>query len=335
MINDGSEKFEKTFFADSMGYLGFPDEQIVVEDNLKLNLVHLTAVPSWVTTIREALLEIERFKKMIQVQPRLKLVTNQKELLKAVADKKIAVILGMQNMPDDIGVFESAVSMLKNAGIGVIAPCHDKQNRLGSGCLNTDIGLTKEGERFLNDCGENGVIVNIAGCGHKMARDIISRLKTGVKFNLMISHTGCYSLYHHLRNLPDDVLVGVAELKGIIGISTINYINDERDNGVYGFQNHMDRARVLCGEKSVCVGSGNTYITRSPEEDMKQFKRTHLTMDSDKTLGVRFPINPLPIMGPQMMDILCKFSFPHLPNDVWEGVFGENLLNFFKKALLP
>jgi len=131
MINDGSEKFEKTLFADSMGYLGFPDEQIVVEDNLKLNLVHLTAVPSWVTTIREALLEIERFKKMIQVQPRLKLVTNQKELLKAVADKKIAVILGMQNMPDDIGVFESAVSMLKNAGIKT---GYESKGAIKSGC---------------------------------------------------------------------------------------------------------------------------------------------------------------------------------------------------------
>lgn len=341
MIKDGSEILEKAFFGDSSASFGLKDGRpIVVEKELKLNLVHLTAVSPQVTTTKEALLEIEKFKKMIHQQPRLRLVTNQKELSKVskvVTDGQIAVILGMQNTPSDILGSDinnkDSILALREAGISVMAPCYDTTNILGSGCLHTDTGLTYEGKIFLTRCAENGIIVNLAGCGHRMARDIVEYKKSGLKFNLMASQTGCYSQYRHIRNLPDDVLKSVAELGGIVGISMTTYTNDESDNSGFPFKKHLNHARLLCGEKSVCVGSGNTYITQTDEDSRKRFELMRPVIDPHKTLGARFPEIPLKISGPEMMKILCEFSFPYLPNDVWGGIFGKNLLDFFSGAL--
>lgn len=322
------------FYADSLGFLGSRGGPIVVEDGLKLNLVHLTAVPPWITTMKETWEEIEKFKKMICGQPRLRLVTNQKELSSAVADKKVGVVLGMQNTPRDILNFD-VMSVIKRAGVRIICPCYDKQNDLGSGWLNADTGLTTEkGKLFLEDCANNDIIVDLSHSGHKMARDIISHKKKGeLRFNLMASHGGCYPKYHHFRNLPDDVLKAVAELEGVVGISTLTFTNDEHDNSVFPFKNHLNHAINLCGTDSVCVGSDDLYITRDIEEVRKQFEVMSKKLDPLGTQGARFPENPIEIMGPDMMEKLYKFCQPYFPEKTVQNVFGQNLLNFFKRAL--
>ena len=76
---------------------GLKDGRPIVVEKVKVNLVHLTAVSPQVTTPKKTLLENDSLK-MIHQQPRLRLVTNQKELSKVskvVTDGQIAVILGM------------------------------------------------------------------------------------------------------------------------------------------------------------------------------------------------------------------------------------------------
>ncbi len=318
------------FFGDVMGFLGKRGCPIVVEEGLKLDLVHLTAVPPWITTMRETLAEIAKFKKMIRKQPRLKLATNQKDLSLVVVGKKVAIILGMQNTPTDI----LNVDELRKAGISIIFPCYDKQNSLGSGWLNADVELTSEGKLFLKECAHNDIIVDLSHSGHRMARDIISyKKKVELRCSLMASHGGCYSQYHHFRNLPDDVLKAVAELGGVAGISTLTFGNDERDNSVFPFKDHLTRAISLCGEDSVCVGSDDLCITRNTDEVRKQFEIMSKKLDPLGTQGARFPENPIEIMGPDMLENLYKFCHPYFPVGTPEKVFGKNLLNFFERAL--
>lgn len=329
------------FYGDSLGFLGARGGPIVVEDGLKLNLVHLTATPPWINTMEETLVEIENFKEMIFKQPKLRLVMNQKDLSSAIADEKIAVILGMQNTPDDIGTGSSGLEPLMKAGIRIVSPCYGKRNNLGSGWLNAGVGITSLGELFLRRCCWEGIMVDLSHCGHEMARDIISYIRSRDenndelfrKIKLIASHGGCYSQYHHFRNLPDDVLKDVAELGGIVGISTLTFTSDERDNSVFPFKDHLVRAITLCGEDSVCVGSDDLYITRDIEEVRKQFEIMSKKLDPLGTQGARFPENPISVMGPNMLEKLHKFSIPYFPVGIPEKVFGQNLLNFFARAL--
>ena len=316
------------FYGDSLGFLGGRGGPITVEKELKLDLVHLTAVPPWVDTMEETLKEIEKFKKMILSQPRLRLITNQKDLSSAVVDKKVAVILGMQNTPKDMVECESVLK-LKEAGVRIIAPCYDEQNILGSGWFNSDFGLSNEGYRFIRDCACDRIIVDLSHSSHKMARDIISYAKeSSYTPKIMASHGGCYSRYHHFRNLPDDVFKRVVELGGIVGISTLTFTNHECDNSVFPFKDHLAHAISLCGQDSVCVGSDDLYITRDTEEARKQFQVMSKKLDPLGTQGARFPENPLSVMGPDMLEKLYKFCLPYFPVGTSEKVFGQNLFNF-------
>jgi len=333
------KKTKKIFLADALGFFGKRGGPIAVEDGLRSNLVHLTVVPPWTKTMKETLVEIEKFKKMILDQPKLRLVTNQKELSASVIDKKVVVVLGMQNTPDDIISGDSILS-LKKAGISIISLCYDRQNSLGSGWLNADIGLTFHGRLFLTGCCREGIIVDLSNCGHKTARDIVATvLKEKEKdhffdnIKLMVSHSGCYSQYHHFRNLPDDVLKAVVKLGGIVGIPTLTFTNHETDNSIFSFKDHLNRALQICGADSVCVGSDDLYITRAEEQARKEFEVISKKLDPFGTQGARFPENPLSIMGPDMLEKLYKFCLPYFPVGVSEKIFGENLLNFFKRAL--
>ena len=322
------------FYGDSLGFLGKRGGPIVVEKGLKLNLVHLTAVPPWINTMEETLTEIKKFKKMILGQPKLRLVTNRKGLFSAITDKKIAVILGMQNTPSDLTVtIGNAVRLLKEAGVSIISPCYNKQNGLGSGWLNADVELTKDGENFLGMCSGERIIIDLSHCGHGTARNIILYSVSENVIKLMASHVGCYSQYHHFRNLPDDVLKGVAELGGVVGISTLTFTNHETDNSIFPFKDHLNRAISLCGADSVCIGSDDLHITRDEEQARKEFEVMSQKLDPLGTQSARFPENPLSIMGPDMLEKLHKFCLPYFPTKLIDNVFGQNLLNFFKRAL--
>ena len=300
--------------------------------------MHLTAVPSWITTMTETLRDIEKFKKMIQSQPQLRLVTNQKELSTSVIDKKVAVVLGMQNTPDDI-IEGDSIASLKKAGISIISPCYNRQNSLGSGWLNADIDLTFYGKLFVIGCCRDGIVIDLSHCGHKTARDIIASLneKENDHFfkniKLMASHVGCFSQYHHFRNLPDDVLKAVAEFGGVVGISTLTFTNHETDNSIFPFKDHLNRAINLCGAESVCIGSDDLYVTRDEEQARKEFGEMSKKLDLLGTQSARFPENPLSIMGPDMLEKLHKFCLPYFPTKLIDNVFGQNLLRFFERAL--
>ncbi|KKR53124.1 MAG: Renal dipeptidase [Parcubacteria group bacterium GW2011_GWA1_40_21] len=330
------KKTKKIFLADALGFFGKRGGPIVVEDGLRLNLVHLTAVPTWITTMEETLREIEKFKKMILDQPKLRLVTNQKELSSAVAAGWVAVVLGMQNTPVDI-LNKGAIPALRRAGISIISPCYDKQNDMGSGWLNADIKMTRWGKIFLKECAKNNFVIDLFHAGHGMARDIASYIASHNRsmppFKVMVSHTGCYSQYHHFRNLPDDVLKAVVKLGGVVGIPTLTFTNHETDNSIFSFKDHLNRALQICGADSVCVGSDGLYITRDEKQARKEFEIMSEKLDPLGTQGARFPENPVSIMGPDMLEKLYKFCLPYFPVGVSEKIFGENLLNFFRKAL--
>lgn len=318
------------FYGDAMAFLGKRGGPLVVEEGLKLNLAHLTAVPPWVQTMEETLSEISKFREMIQGQPRLRLVLNQRDLAKAIADKKVAIVLGMQNLPKD-----AMVGVLFRAGIRIVSLAYYGMNQYGSGWLNAGIGIQNPwGLKILKDCLKIRMIIDLSHASHETARDVlILRKKCDWKLKVMASHGGCYSQYHHFRNLPDDVLKEVAEMGGIVGISTLTFTNDERDNSVFAFKKHLEHAIKLCGPDSVCVGSDDLYVTRTKEEAKAHFEVMSGKLDPLGTQGARFPENPLSIMGPSMLENLYKFSLPYFPVGVSEKIFGENLLKFFERTL--
>ena len=338
------------FYADALGFLGKRGGPIVVEDGLKLNLVHLTATPPVILesdekvrplNMEETFQKVEEFKNMISSQPRLRLVLNKADLKKTIADEKIAVVLGLQNAPTNVNP-----QALFDVGIRVMSLAYYGKNELATGFANGDINLEDLGRKVIKHCAESGIIIDLSHVGYQATLDAISFIKENrLDCRVMASHGGCVVEYHHMRNILDDTMRDIVELGGVVGITTITFNLDEHDNGVRPFLKHLSHAIKVCGEDNVVIGTDSVYVKRTAEEAKKGIEMLAPRLDKLGIQGIRYPENIYE--GPKLMEkinnkIYDNSSFADLylgfvkglfTSDQRQKVMGQNLLNFFMRAL--
>jgi len=336
----------KACVADSLAFLGFPGEPIRVEEGIVLDLAHLTAVPPWVKAMEESLAHLRSFRAEVEAHPRLVLIRKGSEIAPAFAAGKISVVLGMQHLPDDAS--PSDIALLKGEGISIVALAYADDTLFGSGWRNPEDLLTTHGHRMLMECARHGVIVDISHAGHGTARGIVNaRLSNNLPFelNLMASHGGCHAVYPHLRNLPDDVLEGIAETRGIVGITTLTFLLHGESDETRPFFEHLGHAVTICGPDAVAIGSDAPYVEQNEEEARDRFERMKAQLDPDGSYGARFPDHPWELNLPNRMDSLFAElalrkaaqegnpAFPFRDGDA-SRIFGENFRAFLERALV-
>lgn len=332
------------FYADALGFLGFPGKPVVVPKALKLNLVHMTAAPPWLKTMGETIVAHRAFRRQLEEHEQLQVVTTKEELGSAVADKKTAVVLGLQNLPDD--TTPEDIHRLKQDGVSIVALAYQNENEFGSGWVNAGVGLTAAGADILKACTEARMIVDLSHAGHHMARGILATLAVFAAskkyeqfpaFNVLASHGGCYAVYPHMRNLPDDVLKVIAGFGGIVGIYTLTFGLDALDDGPEPFVRHLRRAIDICGENAVVLGSDGPYVKLdSREQVIENFKELSAKLDPANIYNARCPDQPWYLYSPVRMEMLESYlTFPKekIPAPIVKKVMGDNLLAFFRRVL--
>lgn len=312
-------------YADSLGFLGLPGGSIQVPENLELDLVHLTSIPPWAKTMTEALIAHDEFVKQVLSQPKLRIVNSKSELDDAIESGKTAVVLGIQHAPQNVDVLA-----LRRVGVRIMSIAYDEENELGSGWKNPKVGLKSAGKAFLEDCEELGMILDLSHSGHQTARDALTYIhERGSRIGVFVSHAGCYSVYPHYRNLPDDVVDKIADRGGIIGIPTLTFILDAKDNTAKPFLRHLKYALSKFGRSAVCIGADAPYVKTDPEKSKEQFEMIKSKLDPDGKMGARWPEYIPEFDGPERMQliytVLMKSSLD--PQEI-ELVLGKNLYRF-------
>lgn len=79
----------------------------------------------------------------------------------------------------------------------------------------TENGLTKTGFEFLEEMEHLGMIVDVAHLGDKGILDVIANTKKP----FVASHSNARAVCGHPRNLTDEMIRGIAEKGGVIGIN--------------------------------------------------------------------------------------------------------------------
>lgn len=322
---------DKPYYADAQAFLGFPGQAPRIEKDLLLDLALVTCAPPvgpCADSLEATIAACAQFKNQLGEigAQRIRIVTRASQI--DTEDERLHIVLGLQNLPGDIGREDLDWYKMREAGIRVIGLAYDTINPFGSGCLNLDMGLTDAGEDVLCRMQDHGMILDLSHASHRMARQMLEVMdKRSIDIPVMASHGGCYAVYPHFRNLPDDVLAGIAKRGGVVGIANLTFILDRESDGVDAFRRHLKHAVEVCGPRAVVIGSDAPYVTYTAEEEKELFGKMKGMIDPDGTWDARYPMYTPELAGPQKMQ---KMADPPVPGVLQLGL---NLKNFFKRSL--
>lgn len=309
--------------ADSLGFLAAPGSSPVALENPMLDLIHLTAAPPWVTQSVSLFKAVDDFVANISVPQGYRIVRSSSDL----ENPGLKIVLGLQNSlgPRSTGGF----ARLKLAGLRVMQLAYQDRNKYGGGFAWPNEPLTETGMRLIWEMGREGVILDLSHAGHRTAREALQfiRKQKNDQTSVMVSHTGCYRVYPHIRNLPDDVLRGVAELGGVVGIFGLTFCLHQTSNEFFSaFMPHLNHALEVCGPGAVCIGTDIPYNTESSEAGETRFRQMQEKLDPHGLFNLRYPDYLPGLSGPAKLNYLAASGVP-------EAVLGKNLWDFLHRSL--
>jgi membrane dipeptidase len=148
-------------------------------------------------------------------------VSNSKELLIAVNQKKIAAMFGVEGghmIEDDLNKLDA----LFNRGARYLTLTHNISPSWVSSAADETTnpnlpnpGLTEFGKKVVQRMNQLGMLIDVSHAGDKAFWDVI---KTTTK-PIIASHSSVYALVPSRRNLKDDQIKAIAKNEGVIQIN--------------------------------------------------------------------------------------------------------------------
>lgn len=284
-------------YADFMGF-PFPQHLLMRHTNglavhpcmRELTFLHTTSVPPMVTDFARVIEEHRWFKAQIE---RVGLEGNMQ--------------YGLQNPP--LRLTRTQVFELAHEGVKFMCLSYFKENEYGGGFYTPDAGLTTKGENLIASMIDAGIVIDLSHAGHQTARNALDLIEHhAVRGSVVATHSACFSLYPHLRNLPDDVLLRITNrdgLDGMVGLPTQTWLLSQSDDTLEPFMRHLEHLIDLVGETQVAIGSDGIYAAMAEQEEAERFAFMNAKLDPTGTIfRARLPEECPDIHGPERMHVL-------------------------------
>lgn len=327
-MNISSE--HSTYYADSMAFLGLQGRPPIFNPSQRpfLSLAHLTSVPPFVKGFSPALEAHRLFRKQALSNSRVHEIHSRSDL--PGKPESMGLLFGMQHAPE--GLTLKRVRQLRDEGIRSMAIAYDTPNEYGHGFKSAG-SLTKRGSELVGWLGECGIILDLSHAGYRTAMDAITLIVLeSLPTKVMASHSGCYAVYPHPRNLTDDMIRRIHFLDGYIGIPAITFLIAKKGSAYLGaFARHIAHAIRVCGDSEIIgVGSDCNHLDMSMEDARLHFKNMLRMLKTNGTFGEYFPDRPPEIImdGSHMFDY-----FDEALKRPANGLLGKNFENFLARAL--
>ncbi len=193
------------------------------------------------------------------------LVGTAADLDRAKAERKIAVIMGVQNSehfrePKDVKAFYQVGQRCSQL-------TYNSQNLLGSGSTErVDGGVSDFGAEIIKAMNEVGMLVDVSHCGDRTTLDAIELSPKPIA----ITHSNCRALLEHPRLKTDEAIRKLAAKGGVMGITGVRmFLRDKDPTTVEHIVDHIDHVVKLVGIEHVGIGSDadlNGYDDMPPDQ---------------------------------------------------------------------
>lgn len=237
------------------------------------------------------------YKEIEKNQNDILLVTNFNQIKEANKKGKIAAILSIEGgeaLEGDLGVLR----VLYKLGVRLLTLTWNQRNQIadGIGESRTGSGLTEFGLKVIDEMNDLGMLIDVSHLSETGFWDVVKRSKAPI----VASHSNCYALCPHLRNLKDEQIKALTDKGGVIGITFVpNFLTQEkRKTTVEDVVKHIDYLVEKVGVDYVGLGSdfdgtgslplGLEGVDKIPNITEELLDRGYKEKDIKKILGENF-----------------------------------------------
>ena len=237
------------------------------------------------------------YKEIEKNQIDISLVTNYNQIEEVNRAGKIAAILSIEGgeaLEGDLGVLR----VLYKIGVRLLTLTWNQRNQIADGIWEsrTGSGLTEFGIKVIDEMNDLGMLIDVSHLLENGFWDVVKRSKTPI----VASHSDCYALCPHLRNLKDEQIKALVDKGGVIGITFVpNFLTQEkRKTIVKDVVTHIDYLVEKAGID--CVGLGSDFdgtddlplglegVDKIPNITKELLDRGYKEREIEKILGGNF-----------------------------------------------
>jgi membrane dipeptidase len=187
---------------------------------------------------------------------------------------------------------------LYKLGVRLLTLTWNQRNQIadGAGESRTGSGLTEFGLKVIGEMNNLGMLIDVSHLSETGFWDVIKRSNAPI----VASHSNCYALCPHLRNLKDEQIKAIADKGGVIGITFVpNFLTQEkRKTTVEDVAKHIDYLVEKAGVDYVGLGSdfdgtgglplGLEGVDKIPNITEELLNQGYKEKDIKKILGENF-----------------------------------------------
>jgi membrane dipeptidase len=184
-------------------------------------------------------------------------VISAADLETAKRSGRVGFIYNFQNTTPfgwNLGKLKSFVDL----GVRQIQLCHDRRNFVAdSGRETTNTGLSRFGKEVVEALNSYGVVIDLSHAGDRSGREAISLSKTPIIF----SHSGCYALCPHPRNVSDANIRLAAESGGVFCVYNQSaWLTKDPVISMDHYLAHINHVIKIGGEDHVGMGTDGDAV---------------------------------------------------------------------------
>ena len=219
------------------------------------------------------------------------LVGRATDLDQAKAQRKIAVIMGLQNADQFRDPKE--VKKFYQLGLRCAQLTYNSQNFIGSGSTDRiDGGVSDFGVEIIKAMNETGMLIDVSHSGDRTTLDAIELSPKPIA----ITHSNCRALVNHPRLKTDEAIQKLGAKGGVMGITGVRmFVRDKDPTTVEHIVDHIEHVVKLIGVDHVGIGSDadlNGYDDMSAEQNKQlraSYKASYAFRDKIDTDGFDHP----------------------------------------------
>lgn len=279
---------------------------------------------------------VGRFRRWLERTPGIRPVLRAADLSDAEAAGEVAAVVGVEG---GYAVREelAAVDRLFDAGVRCLTLTWMRPTAWAdaAGAEAVHGGLTRFGARVVERLHALGVLVDVSHASDAATRDVLAVSERPV----VASHSGVRSVADHPRNLPDELLAGIAARGGLVGINFFpGYLDAEHGA-------RFDALRRRPGLDLFSPAGREAYREATAELEPVTLERVAkhaaraLAVGGDAAVGLGSDFDGVPVLPEELRDVR---DLPAVTRSLLEagidpavvrGVLGDNFLRVLREVL--